>query len=293
MANGERIEQTRKLLEDAKDAMRSDTEFARQLRMMGRFYRYSRNNQLLIGVQCPDATYVKGYRSWQDLGRQVRRGESGIFILQPRPYTSRDEEDARTRMYFKAIAVFDITQTDAIEGKNAFEPPIRPDVAECPEVAAVLWNSLVDYCAQSSIPVLCDTDHSDAQTLGSFYPTHRTIWIRSTGNFTQMTKTLVHELSHALSYDALASEEGGYDYALGECVAESVAFIVCTEFGIDCELSAAHYVTLWDRDGAFDRATKTIHDTAASILDLLDGALTADRDASEQEGGDDGLEIAA
>ena len=40
------------------------------------------SNQLLILAQRPDATVVAGYRAWQSLGRQVRRGAKGL--LEPR-----------------------------------------------------------------------------------------------------------------------------------------------------------------------------------------------------------------
>ena len=35
----------------------------------------------LIAAQCPHVTYVAGYRTWQDLGRQVGKGERTIKIL--------------------------------------------------------------------------------------------------------------------------------------------------------------------------------------------------------------------
>lgn len=41
------------------------------LAMLGRFHRYSIGNVILIGLQRPDATRVAGYRTWQQLGRQV------------------------------------------------------------------------------------------------------------------------------------------------------------------------------------------------------------------------------
>src|SRR5690348_12201914 len=42
-----------------------------------RFHHYSFGNVLLILRQNPEATRVAGYRTWQGLGRQVRKGERG------------------------------------------------------------------------------------------------------------------------------------------------------------------------------------------------------------------------
>ncbi len=40
-----------------------------------KFHSYSLGNLLLIGAQAPQATRVAGFRTWQSLGRQVRKGE--------------------------------------------------------------------------------------------------------------------------------------------------------------------------------------------------------------------------
>jgi len=51
-----------------------------------KFHSYSLGNLLLIALQAPQATRVAGFRSWQSLGRQVRKGERGIAILAPCTY---------------------------------------------------------------------------------------------------------------------------------------------------------------------------------------------------------------
>ena len=42
---------------------------------MAKFHNYSFNNTLLIAMQRPDATIVTGYKNWQSMGRQVKKGE--------------------------------------------------------------------------------------------------------------------------------------------------------------------------------------------------------------------------
>jgi hypothetical protein len=46
--------------------------------------KYSVNNQLLIAFARPDATFVAGFRSWLELGYEVRKGEKAIWILAKR-----------------------------------------------------------------------------------------------------------------------------------------------------------------------------------------------------------------
>ena len=53
------------------------------LKAMGRFHNYSLGNAILIGFQKPDATNIAGFRTWQKLGRHVKKGEHGIAIMAP------------------------------------------------------------------------------------------------------------------------------------------------------------------------------------------------------------------
>ena len=53
------------------------------LSAMARFHHYSFGNIMLIARQKPQATNVAGIRTWNSLGRFVKRGEKGILILAP------------------------------------------------------------------------------------------------------------------------------------------------------------------------------------------------------------------
>jgi hypothetical protein len=53
------------------------------LRVMARLTDYSPTNVVLILLHRPEATNVARYRTWQSLGRQVKKGETGIKILVP------------------------------------------------------------------------------------------------------------------------------------------------------------------------------------------------------------------
>lgn len=95
--------------------------------------RYSMRNQLLVAMQSPAAVDVRGYGDWQAGGRQVRKGECGIMIMAPRTVAvpvdgqgreikGKAPEDSETRRKMagvKIATVFDISQTDPIEGKAA------------------------------------------------------------------------------------------------------------------------------------------------------------------------------
>jgi hypothetical protein len=98
------------------------------LNAMARFHTYSFGNIMLIARQKPTATRVAGIRTWNSLGRFVKRGEKGILILAPmvgrkRPTdeiatevesdNSADERKPQQQLYgFRAVYVFDRLSRD-------------------------------------------------------------------------------------------------------------------------------------------------------------------------------------
>src|SRR5436305_1592688 len=89
------------------------------LAFTSRFHHYSTHNQMLIQLQCPDATYVAGYRTWQEMGYQVAKGAKGIRILAPRPYKRRNEEtdEEAAAIWFTTVSVFDASQLANLDEK--------------------------------------------------------------------------------------------------------------------------------------------------------------------------------
>jgi hypothetical protein len=81
--------------------------------------RYSLSNLLRLWVQAPSATCLHKFPTWQGMGRQVRKGEHAILLMQPR--TSLDPErvtpenpDGRVFHGASWMALFDFAQTDPI-----------------------------------------------------------------------------------------------------------------------------------------------------------------------------------
>jgi antirestriction protein ArdC len=71
-------------------------------------------------LQKPNASYVAGFRTWNQLGRFVKKGEKGIVILAPivrrKAENDEDHEEASASVAgFRAAYVFDVSQTDGQE----------------------------------------------------------------------------------------------------------------------------------------------------------------------------------
>ena len=134
----ERVEEALERLESGVSRILDGEEFKRYLSVAAKFHRYSANNCLLILMQWPDATRVAGYRKWQQMGRQVHKGEKGIKILAPISRKVAEDEEtgeaARALVGFKAATVVDISQTD---GEPLPEAPHPEDLdPEDPEGTA-------------------------------------------------------------------------------------------------------------------------------------------------------------
>lgn len=92
---------------------------AKYLEFSARFHRYSVHNQFLIYLQCPQVTFVTGYRRWQEWGYQVGKGEKGIRILAPHPYQKSNEETGEVQelKFFKRLVY--IMEEDGIQVTDA------------------------------------------------------------------------------------------------------------------------------------------------------------------------------
>src|SRR3954453_9938468 len=109
MSTDHRTADARERLAEAIERLSDSETFAAWLRARATFHDYSFGNVCRIVSQRPDATQVAGYKTWQKLARQVRKGERGIRILAPcRVRATDDNVDARYRVVgFRCVSVFD------------------------------------------------------------------------------------------------------------------------------------------------------------------------------------------
>lgn len=250
------IQESLARLEQAVGAIHDSATFRAYLDAQARFHTYSFGNVLLILAQKPDATRVAGYRTWKSLGRQVRRGEKGIRIIVPlrgRAGSSPAEAGAedsggtgisgdeglrpeRTIVRFGTGSVFDISQT---EGEPI--PDLGVPVLEGDEGSA-LYERLATLADDEGIR-LEHTDQLPRESMMGYYqPDQRRIVVREAAP-RQMTKTLAHELAHHFGAGVESSPEE-------ETMAESVAYVVCSRFGLDTGERSFPYVATWSKDAA-------------------------------------------
>ena len=130
-----RIDDSLDILAKSVDEVRVSETFRAFLTVQARFHKYSWCNSLLIPSQRPDATRVAGYRTWQSLVRQVCKGERGICIFAPCPWKRERENDKgeteiEQGLFFRAVHVFDVAQTDGPDLPSVDVPLVESDATE-------------------------------------------------------------------------------------------------------------------------------------------------------------------
>jgi len=115
----------------ASTTRRPSAEFQEWLDVQSRFHDYSYRNTLLIKRQCPEATRVAGYRTWQEeFDRHVTEGESAIWIWAP-IITNQCPECENSPSYHKSSdCEYDETPEEWSEGLVGFKPAPVFDISQ-------------------------------------------------------------------------------------------------------------------------------------------------------------------
>ena len=263
-------------LEQAARALLSTEGWQRWVRVRSTngLSRYSFHNQLLIAMQCPDASYVAGFRAFLDLNRRVRKGERAIRILAPMSIRTRDngaarregtdDDEQRRRTVFRAVAVFDVSQTEGLPGTEpvSLDSPSQPIEGD---THAHLLTPLAELAGELSYSVARRPLDGPAD---GWCDSHRhEIVINDELPANAQVRVLVHEIAHALGVGY--SE---YGRRRAEVLVDTVTFIVCSAVGLDTSGSSVPYVAGWGESGELDAIrgyAQTIDEIARRIEDSL------------------------
>lgn len=267
------------------EALADSEQWKSWLDFLRSFHAYSVNNVLLIQAQCPHASQVAGFRAWQAKGRQVRKGETGIRIF-GKPFRKVSEEDERTgetvSRWVKCpppvATVFDVSQTDPIEGVEQPEMPVHWLEGDDP---AAIFARIREHMTAQGWTVERETIPGDTNGF-CMVDGSRRIVVDADLSPAHAAKTMLHEAAHALLHtdeDGKATKDA--DSATREVEAESVAYVVAGMHGLDTSAYTFGYVTGWaGGDPAAIKATAArVQEAAHALLDALAAAPEADEAA--------------
>ena len=273
-------------LESGVEELFTSNRYQEFLKTMAKFHNYSFNNTMLIAMQRPDATLVTSYKNWQSMGRQVMKGEKGITIIAPAPYKKMKEKEVLdenqrpimgtdgkpkteqvevTVPHFKAVTVFDIAQTSG--------EPIQTLAPELLTAAVQDFDSFMQAIQKIS-PVPIRFDEIDGNANGYYHNADKEIVIKKGLSESQTLKTTIHASAHAKLHDKEIMESLGVekDRLTKEVEAESVAYCVCSSFGLDTSDYSFPYIAGWSSSREMKEmkaSMDVIRKTAGEMIDQL------------------------
>jgi antirestriction protein ArdC len=267
-------------------------EYGAWFAKLASFHRYSPTNTMWILAQNREATKVASYQTWKQLGRHVRKGETGIQVFHPKPYwvdaatgerirpPRTDAECARAerKVGFGIGHVFDVAQT---EGEPLPELG-RPAPADAPRQ---LREHLEGWCTAQGVTV--ETRPLRAGLSGYYQRDGDRIVLASGTSGGERTATLAHELAHRQDPELVRAGQAGdrryYAHNRADCeaVAEGAAHAISARYGFDITSHSAGYIASWVA-GDVERLTalqQRVGHVTATVLppDRLDLALDAAR----------------
>ena len=202
------------MVRNVSDMLPHDAErFKNCLDLISRFGRYSVSNILLLEAQKPDAKELADFQTWKDKGESIKKGETGIMILEPgKEYT---RKDGKTAISYNVKRVFDISQTSLPFG---FTPYTKRD-------GRLLIRSLVQHAP-------CRFESVDASQISNgrsaYYDAEKNTIYAVPGT---ETSQLFRDMAAVLSEAHLELGEYSTDHRFGKMTC--VSYILCVRNQID------------------------------------------------------------
>lgn len=265
----------------------SSDKYKQFLDTMAKFPRYSVNNTILIMMQKPDAQVCQSFTGWKEMGRYVKKGEKGIKILAPAPYTIQKEQNVLDEKgspvldhdgeplretvevkinAFKVVNTFDISQTDGKELPSIGVNELTGDV----ERYQTMFEALKQSCP---VPIAFENIPSGAK--GYYNKLEKRIALQEGMSEVQTVKTLIHEMAHQKLHDTGNGVES-QSRSSKEVEAESVAYTVCQHYGIDTSDYSFSYVAGWSEGKEMKElkaSLDTIRRTASEMISDIEEKL--------------------
>ena len=265
-----RLETAHAELTAAVEAIATSDDWQAFLDFARRLHTYSAQNRMWLFQQAmmrgwDDLGHVAGFRTWLTLGRYVRKGEHGLNVLAPVrvKVTDEDGNEAWVLRAFKVETVFADRQTD---GEGEIPEPIRPQLlaGDGPRGAWVALAALVEargFAINRSPLFPANGETSFASQV---------VTVADRLEDAAAFKTLCHELAHTILH---APESVDYHANRGRCEveAESVAYLVCRELGLETDGYSFPYVATWA--GGDAKVVTAAADKALSCAAEILGAL--------------------
>ena len=212
--------------------------FQSYLDVQARFDRYSVGNAVLITAQKADATQLSDFKGWKNNGVFIKKGESGIVLLEPgEEYT---KEDGTVGVSYNSKKVFDISQTTA---KVKDRPAMKRD--ERLLLKAIIHNAPCPIEISQKLP----------ENINAVYrPDDKKIYVRSGLEAGDIFRGISQELAHA------HLDDGAYKRSDHAFTAYCVSYVLCSRYNVPKDMICINSTGILP--------TNVIHSAWASLKSL-------------------------
>ncbi len=287
----ENIKNTIEKIDNTVKAVFNSERFEKYLKFCSKFTDYSTNNIMLIAMQKLDASFVTSFKKWQELGRNVDKGQHGIEILAPvkaetgnsikkeiqvkdefgNPEFNKDGtiktkviEEPEKKIAFKKAYVFDISQTS---GKKIplFFNELNSDI-ENEKLQAILKG------IKKATGVNIEFENIPSGKNGYYNYNENRITINSDISNSQKIKTAMYEAAHCL----LHNFDTDINHNSKEIQAESTAFILADKYGMDTSEYSFPDINSWANEKEVSQLKNfldEIQKSAKTISSAIDSEL--------------------
>lgn len=185
-------------------------KYKQYLDVQGRFDKYSVGNALVISATMPNATQLKEFDDWKEVGAFIKKGANGIKILEPGDSYTR--ADGSSGISYNVKKMFDISQTTY----NQKTRTINYD--DKVKLTALLKDCPVDIKAVDDIP--------NSRNVVEWNKEDNALYVKRGGETTEIFKQLAKELTRVS-----LEETGNTELDNFKCI--STSYMICKKYGID------------------------------------------------------------
>ena len=233
-------------------------QYQEMLDSMVKFHTYSFFNQMILMFH--NCSQVAGYKRWEELGRQVKKGSKAVWILAPAYYKKKvtvknkegeEKEEEVKKLYFRSVPVFDISETEGKEIKRGLTTSSEIKLSKVKEAAEKLGFSI---------------RMKPLEIATGGYIKEKAITLNSNLNDTEHVGTLIHELSHGL-LEHTNGNNGELPAKIKEQQAETTTYLACQILGV--ERRCQFYLKNWNLSKSIVKNFQTIDKVAKQIVEAV------------------------
>ena len=260
------------------------------------FSHYSSRNARLLKSQLGTATMVASFKEWRNRGGRVKKGEKALYVQAPKTVTLTDKKgqtllddqgQEKTRTYFKAVPVFDVSQVEAQEGKTLDLPQDKTIVPEVMDKTYFqnIYRTLRDISEkQNGVPIRFWKYVEDE---GLYHEKQNYIAIQKDMSYEQTLTTLIQKVAESELHNSKRLEELNPHFKDGAMTKpdrdfqiESVTYVLCRHLGLPTKHSF-DYLETWQNwmhpEQGLEQLTQhleVIQNETKSLMERIDKTLT-------------------